>query len=179
MTERWYLQGIGAQQIRALFHDRFLEHVLQTVQHALREHRRPRLFQRSFILVQTRQQMEPGYDRFKEQKNDRVGGSHVRELEENSKANGPSSLFELRTAQIKNVFACLDNTRRQFSIDQLASLAASWFTYTSQKRIVLCRFIACISTTAANSELSMLSQYRYSVVATPKSNSIGYNNNNK
>lgn len=53
-----------------------------------------------------------------------LSDSTVRELE-GIRKNGPPSVFELRTAQRKYVFACLDDTSRQYWMDQLTSFSNS------------------------------------------------------
>lgn len=50
--------------------------------------------------------------------------STVRELD-GFRKNGPPSLFELKTAQRKYVFACLDDAQRKYWLDNLTSYASS------------------------------------------------------
>ncbi len=52
-----------------------------------------------------------------------LSDSTVREVE-GIRKNGPPSVFELRTAQRKYVFACLDDTSRQYWMDQLTSFTS-------------------------------------------------------
>lgn len=51
-----------------------------------------------------------------------LADSTVREMD-GFRKNGPSSLFELRTAQRKYVFACLDDEQRNYWLDNLTSYA--------------------------------------------------------